>query len=126
MKGFNGLIIENVVQGLGGNNVIAPGDESQNAFAVGFGGRLLRIQFLQEALVPFFDRRNKNNKTFVGVRPVHPVLPDVTDQGGTFAGTHGRIDDVERQRFQIIAGPVRYVGNRNKYPSVCLKKTRIQ
>ena len=118
MKGFYGFFIENVVQGLSGDNIVAPGNKCQNAFAVRFGRRLFGLQLLQKAFIPFFDGRNKNNKTFVSVRPVHPVLPDVADQGRTFAGTHGRINNVERKGLQIICRMVRRMVNRNKYPSV--------
>ena len=89
MKGFYGFLIENVVQGLGSDNIVAPGNKCQNTFAVGFSGRLFGLQLLQEAFIPFFDGRNKNNKAFVSIWPVHPVFPDVADQGRTFAGTHG-------------------------------------
>ena len=128
MKSFNSLIVENVVQGLGGDDVIAPGDESQNAFAVGFCGRLLGVQLLQETLVPFLDGRNKNNETLVGVRLENPALPDVVDQGRAFTGAHGRINDVEREWFQIISCMVRWFVNRhsNSNPPHLLKETAIK
>ena len=52
VKRFDCLIVENVVQGLGGDDVIVPGDEARNAFAVGFGGMLFAFGCCRTLKVP--------------------------------------------------------------------------
>ena len=96
MKRLDGFFIKNVVQGLGGYDVFAPGNESQNTFAVRLTGRRLCVQLLQEPFVPFFHRGNENDKSYISFFFVMPVLFYVSDQGRAFPGSHGRVNDVER------------------------------